>query len=80
MTTIVDDTRPILSAWSEGEDAVGARVGFAGVTRIEPYTENGQGAPVPWLKFWKDDVLYMRLNCAHMAEITYAEEADDDKT
>ncbi len=74
MTTILDDKRPIKSAWGASDDPVGgAAVGFHDVTRIEPYSETGQMANVTWLKVWKGDVLAARLNCAHMAEITYAE-------
>ena len=79
MSTIAQDARPIHSAYSAGEELVGATVGFLGVTRIEPYNENGQMArgSLPWLKVWKGDHLAARLNCAHMAEITYAEVSDD---
>ena len=79
MSTIAQDARPIRSAWSTGEEPTGATVGFLGVTRIEPYNENGQMArgSLPWLKVWKGDHVAARLNCAHMVEITYAETPDD---
>ena len=75
MSTITIDERPIQSAWSTGEEPIGAAVGYCGVTRIESYSENEAVFPhLPWLKVWKGDVLIARLNCAHMAEITYADE------
>lgn len=75
MSTILQDKRPIKRAWGQGDDPCGgATVGFHGVTRIEPYEENGEMAPVPWLKVWKGDVLAARLNAALIVEITYAEE------
>lgn len=80
MTTILDDTRPIHSAWGVGDDPCGgATVGFQGVTRIEPYSETGQMANVTWLKVWKGDVLAARLNTALMVEIVYAEETGDEQ-
>lgn len=63
--------QPIQSAWSNAPDETGARVGFDGVTRIEPYRENGQMARMVWLRVWKGDKLVARLNAAHMAEIKY---------
>ncbi len=72
---IVGSDREILEAWSAGpeDDLVGARVGYRGVTWIEPYREDGQMAGVPWLRVWKDEKLVARLNCAHMAQIRYKE-------
>lgn len=77
MSRILEDMRPISMVWSTGaeDDMVGATVGVHGVTRIEPYEETGEMAMVTWFKVWKGDVLIARLNCAHMAEITYSEEA-----
>ncbi len=78
MTTMVHDTRPIKSAWAYFERSqVGAAVGTNGVTRIEAYLESGQMAYVTWLQVWKGDVLAMRINCAHMTEINYAEVPTD---
>ena len=63
---ILDDDRPIV--WVEmspgGEEATFWRVGYDGVTSIVPYEENGQGAAVPWLEIYKDDVVAARANCA----------------
>lgn len=67
-TPIIHDERIIQSAW--GKD-YGATVGRFGVTRIEPYQEDGQMAPVTWLRVWKGDTLLARLNTAHVAEIRY---------
>lgn len=75
VSTIVDCDGEILQAWSAGHenDMVGARVGHEGVTRLEPYLESGQMAPVPFLRVWKGNFLAARLNCAHMAVIEYEE-------
>ena len=72
-TRIIDDARTIHSAWCGPPYEVGATVGYKGVTRIEPYEENGQMAAVTWLQVWKSDTLAARLNTAHIAEIEYAE-------
>ncbi len=76
--SMTKDTRPIDTAWSDVPDGAGATVGFDGTTRIIPYTENGQGAAVPWLAVYKGDFLWKRLNVANMAEIVYAEETPTD--
>ena len=68
---IIDDKRPIISAWSDSPAEMGAQVGHKGVTWIEPYEENGQMAPVTWLRVWKGDKLAARLNAASMVEICY---------
>lgn len=72
VSTIIDCDREIVSAWSANQ-MVGASVGYEGITAIEPYLERGQMAPVAFLRVWKGDYLAARLNCAHMAEITYKE-------
>ncbi len=72
MSCVADATNaPILEAYGPGEEGVGARVGYGGVTRIEAYNECGQMACVPWLRVWRGDVLYMRLNAAQMEFIRY---------
>ncbi len=71
VTTIIRDKRTIESAWSTGPDEVGATIGFENVTKIVPYWENGEMATVAWLAVYRGDVLWKRLNCAHMAEIRY---------
>lgn len=72
---IMYDKRPIQMVWSVGseDEMIGATVGRGGVTRIEPYNENGQMAAVTWFAVYKGDFLTARLNGACMAEITYAE-------
>ncbi len=72
---IIDDERPIASAWSESGE-FGATVGYplndpTTITKIEPYHENGEVAPVVWLLVWNGDVIVSRLNAAKMAEIVY---------
>lgn len=69
MNRVMDDTSTIKSAWGEGQ--TGATVGMAGVTRIEPYEENGQMAPVTWLAVFRGDTVVARLNMAGMTEIRY---------
>jgi hypothetical protein len=71
---IIDDDRPILSAWAINEEGGGATVGYKGITLIEPYEEYGEMAAVTWLRVWRGDFLKARLNTAHMAEICYARE------
>ena len=70
---IENDKRPIQMVWSVGPEELGATVGQSGVTRIEPYQENGQMAAVTWFAVYKGDFLAARLNGAYMAEINYAE-------
>ena len=73
---IIDDPRPIQAAQTESEE-IGARVDSVKsvkkdpVTKIEPYEENGELAPVTWLRVWKGERLVARLNVAKMAEIKY---------
>lgn len=71
---IHDDSRPIVSAWSVSGD-VGATVGRGGITAIVPYEEFGDMAPVTWLAVYCGDAVWKRLNCAHMAEIVYAQKS-----
>lgn len=74
MKNLLNDGRPIESAWTHMavEDGdLGATVGHNGVTKIVPYTENGQMAAVVWLAVYAGDTIWKRLNAAHMAEITY---------
>ena len=71
---IIDDPRPILRAWSEAPNEVGATVGWPQcdpVTRIESYEENGEMAAVTWLRVWRGDTVVARLHAAKMAEIVY---------
>lgn len=71
---MLGDKRPIYSIQSEpSPEPIGATVGYAGVTRIEVYRENGQD-PQTWFNVWKVDFLYKRLNAAYIAEVTYKEE------
>ncbi len=72
--TIIKDNRRIMSAWSSEGQHPGATVGSPPhnpVTKIEPYHENGQMAPVTWLAVWEGDQIVARLNTAHIAEIGY---------
>jgi hypothetical protein len=71
---IVDDDRLIRRAWSLPPYPVGATVGLPlddPVTRIEPYEENGEMAPVTWLRVWRGVRLVLRLNASLMVEIDY---------
>ena len=73
---LIDDPRPIHwaeSASSRCQGELGAAVGGDGVTRIVPYEENGQMAPVTWLAVYKGDEIVARLNAAEMAKIQYVE-------
>jgi hypothetical protein len=72
---ISKDERPIEGVWgtgSEDVDPVGATVGHKGVTAIQPYREDGQMSLVTWFAVYRGDELWKRLNCAYVAEITYA--------
>ncbi|KKN04352.1 hypothetical protein LCGC14_1098310 [marine sediment metagenome] len=71
---IIDDKRLIERAWSAAPHEVGATVGWPlddPVTKIEPYEENGEMAPVTWLRVWKGGHLVLRLNASLMVEIGY---------
>lgn len=73
---IMMDKRPITGAWSlifgnDDEEPTGATVGHNGVSKIEPYEENGEMSPVVWLRVWKGGHLHARLRVGAMAEITY---------
>lgn len=65
------DLRPIQSITTIGGDGRRWRVGDLGITKIEPYSENGQGAKVPWLAIYKGDSIAIRVNCAAVEFIRY---------
>lgn len=64
--TIFDD-HPIMSVIS---DRI-IRVGVAGVTKIEPYHENGEMAPVLWLKIYCNEKIVSRINSKFITTIDY---------
>ena len=68
VTGIVIDPRPIVQVIAAG----GRIVGPHGVTKIVPYSEDGQMAGVPWLAVYRDEVIIMRVNCATVESIHYA--------
>ncbi len=80
MDKIIDDPRPIRAVWfgSRGQDdEEGAKLGFPQrhpVTKIEPYEENGQMAPVTWLRIWKGETVVARVNVSGVMEIEYGDD------
>lgn len=71
--TIVEDTRPIKYLSDDENQFDIFCVGREGVTKIVPYHENGQMAPVVWFAIYKEDFLWQRIPAARL-RVTYAEE------
>ena len=67
VTGIVNDSRPIVQVIT----ARGVGVIQYGVTKIVPYSEDGQIEGVPWLAIYRDEVIIMRVNCAAVESIYY---------
>ena len=55
-------------AMSDGENII---VGKLGVSKIEPYLENGQMAHVTWFAIWSKECEIGRVNAAHVSRIYY---------
>jgi len=69
----VDDKRPIKALLQH--DGQGWFVGGkAGTTKIRPYEESGQLAPVVWFEIWRGDVLDSRVNAVNVAIIRYGDQ------
>ena len=68
--TIKDDLRPILSVITED-----GGYSFSEDTVILPYYENGELAPVMWLKIVRHGETWKRINGKYVISITYIEEA-----
>lgn len=66
---IIDDARPIRAVFGGQNNFC---VGFNGVTKIEPYEESGQMAPVTWLAVYKGDELIFRIFPAPDTVVYYA--------
>jgi hypothetical protein len=59
---IRNDDRKIHSIEScDHPDFFHFEVGHPGVTSIEPYTENGEMAPVTWFAVYSDDLIVYRI-------------------
>ena len=56
----------------DGRDGSAITVGCFGVTRIEPYNEDGGMSFVPWFIVWRGDAMAMKVNAAHLASVIYA--------
>jgi len=61
VTTIVEDKREIIVINDDNAGRTLHEVGENGVTKIEPYNENGLLAPVPYFAIWKGWQIYERL-------------------
>lgn len=72
MSKLSEDRRPIESIWYDDEEHGNFWVGRLGVTRIEPYDEYGEMAPVPWLAVYKGDFLMARVP-ARKVTVVYQE-------
>lgn len=70
MSVIMKDPRAISAIYAPGEGS-SWMVGATKITKIEPYEENGQMAPVLWFEVWKGDHLFVRVNAAHVECVTY---------
>lgn len=69
--SLVNDTRLIQFVTTAGDGGEFMAVGKEGITKIAPYTENGQMAAVPWLAIYKGDDIIVRVNCAAVEYIFY---------
>jgi len=70
---IRDDDRPIMKLAFPGDEGSYHMVGACGLTRIVAYSENGQGASVPWFALYRGDALIGRINAAHIEGVYYIE-------
>jgi hypothetical protein len=63
MTILEQDKRPIVTIEELGrtEGYYIWTVGRNGITKIEPYGENGHMAPIPWLAIWKGEEITARV-------------------
>ena len=69
MLRIIEDDRPIRSIWTgtdwyyatEGED----------ITKIEPYEESGEMAPVLWFAIYRGDFLWARIRSNPETQVYY---------
>lgn len=52
-------------------------VGKWGVTMIEAYDENGDGACVAWFNVWKGRTLYAKVNSRWVSAVYYALDEDE---
>ena len=66
-TELTQDTRPIKSIYFIGENAEGYVVGYADVTKIEPYSEYGQTSMVPWIAVFIGNEISMRVAAEHVS-------------
>lgn len=53
-------------------------LGQEGVTKIEPYYENGQMAPVVWFCVWEKDKVSFNVNSAFVTAVFYKTEEEDE--
>lgn len=70
---IIDDKRTIKSLTGIDVSETNYQIGYMGVTKIEPYIENGEMAPVIWFKVWVGDFLRNRVRGGSIESIQYVE-------
>ena len=73
METIIEDKREItglltMNGWTYLSDS---GMSFD-VTKIVPYHENGQMAPIVWFALYNNEKIIGRINGGHVIEIKYA--------
>ncbi len=69
MISVLEDTRPIVTL--EFVNLRSIFVGDDNVEKIEVYSENGQGALVPWFYITKKSGHDVRVNGAFVAAVIY---------
>lgn len=72
MSELSEDKRAIACITYDDEDGSAWYVGQGGVTRIEPYDEYGEMAPVPWLAVYKAEFVLARVP-ARKVTVVYQE-------
>ena len=79
VTQILDDEREISTLCTHGEAGFCYFLGghnMDSATKIVPYTENGQLAPVIWFAIYKGNRICARVNGAMVEVIKYKEDND----
>jgi len=69
MDKLLNDFRPIKRLIFPSED--NSYVVGGSIDKIEPYSENGQMAAVPWFVIYKDGKVIRRVNAAHVETVEY---------
>jgi hypothetical protein len=69
MNCIYNDGRPIQLLVYEGDSIL--KVGSSGVTKIEPYYENGEMAEVIWFAVWSGETITARVNGKYVCTVKY---------